>query len=116
MSSWKEVSIDNLAGGDAKEKVNFAISEAVANCLDVNRDYKPKRKVVLEIILETKENRRDISVTAQAKTKLVPDKPCTDSLAIDEHGVPYTNSAHQMDMDRAILDGAILSAIDEGKK
>jgi len=107
MNKWQKVTIDNLSGGDAKDKLNFAISEAIANCLDLNRDYKPKRVVTLKIVLEPQENRRDIGVTAQASTKLVPDKPCTDFLAVDEGGTAYTNSAHQMDMDRAIMDGAI---------
>lgn len=107
MNNWKQVTIDNIAGGEAKDKINFAICEAVANCLDLNRDHKPKRTATLKITMEPRENRRDIIVTVQASTKLVPDKPCTDNLAVDDNGVAYTNSAHQMDMESAILNGAI---------
>lgn len=115
MYNWNDANIDTIAGGDAKAKVNFAICEAVANCIDHNRDYKKKRTVFLKITLQPKENRRDIEVLAEASTKLVPDKPVTDHWSVDGNGVAKTNSASQMDLEDDILNGAISTMEGKGK-
>lgn len=107
--NWNEANIDTISGGAAKDKLNFAICEAVANCLDPNRDHKKARIVNLEIKLQPKEDRMNIDITAQAKTRLVPDKPCADHWAIDGNGVAHTASAHQMEIDNEIMNGAIAS-------
>ena len=110
MNNWQLASIDTLGNGKAKDMLNFAIQEAVDNCLDINRDYKKARKVMLEITLAPAEDRTGIGVTFQAKTRLVPDKAGAEHFVIantDEGAKAYVNNAQQMDITDAIASGAV---------
>ena len=70
-----ELNITELAGGDCVRRINRALRDIVANCLDPNTDAKAKRKVTVTITLAPNEarNMADISVSVQAKP--VPPEP-----------------------------------------
>lgn len=110
MNKWQLASIDTLGNGKAKDMLNFALQEAVDNCLDINRDYKKTRKVTLEITLAPAEDRAGIGVTFQAKTRLVPDRAGAEHFVIantEDGAKAYVNNAQQMDLAEMLATGAV---------
>lgn len=107
MNNFKQANIDTLENGDAKERFNYELGRAIQDCLDLNKDPKKARKVILEVILVPGEERKGITVTYQAKSKLVPDKPGSSHFVMAQDGTPYVNDSHQMDIEEAISTGVI---------
>ncbi len=69
-----EVSIENLQNGAIAERVNKAIEQVVKNALDMNTDYKAKRKVELKLIFSLTEDRQNMNCVIDVKTTLAPPK------------------------------------------
>lgn len=64
--------LETLAGGAFTERVNQALKEVAENILDPNTDHKFKRRVTIDLVFVTKEDRDLTEVDIVAKTKLAP--------------------------------------------
>ena len=80
MDSFDRTSLLEMAGGAIMERVDFELSRVVDNILDPNTEAKVKRQIQLTVTLEPSDDRRMISVSAQAKTKLAPTTPVKTAL------------------------------------
>ena len=66
------IKLDNLAGGAFNERVNQGIREVLENIADPNTDFKVKRKLDIELVFITDEEREMTQVEIKTKTKLAP--------------------------------------------
>ena len=66
------IKLDNLAGGAFNERVNQGIREVLENIADPNTDFKVKRKLDIELVFVTDEEREMTQVEIKTKTKLAP--------------------------------------------
>lgn len=80
------ISLDNFADGALAEKFNLALVEVLNNIRDMNTDFKPKRKVTLELTIVPSEDRELAEVIINTKTKLAPAKAVPAILIIDTDG------------------------------
>lgn len=78
------ISLDKLADGAIAERLNAALKEVMENIADPNTDYKVKRKLTLEMVFVTSEDRSLSEVTATAKPKLAPRKSIGTKFLIDK--------------------------------
>lgn len=78
------ISLDQFADGALHERVNQALKQVLENMMDPNTDFKPKRKVTVEITLQTDENREISNVSVIAKTKLAPRSAVKSVILIDQ--------------------------------
>lgn len=72
MSKNIKFNISELQEGAVQEKVNAEVSRIMANILDMNTEFKIKRKLTIDVTFESDENRKVITTTAQVKSKLAP--------------------------------------------
>ncbi|MBR5248658.1 MAG: hypothetical protein IKV27_06950 [Lachnospiraceae bacterium] len=77
-----------MAKGAIQERVDYEVTRVVDNLLDMNTEAKAKRKVTLNIIMTTDDDRRVVKVEASAKSTLAPVTPIGTSLVItaDKNG------------------------------
>jgi hypothetical protein len=66
------INFQTLSDGGFAERANQAIQEVMKNIADPNTEWKAKRKVVLELTFEAKEDRQYIECTVASKVKLAP--------------------------------------------
>ncbi|MEG0133086.1 MAG: replication terminator protein [Clostridium sp.] len=78
------ISLDRLADGAVAERLNSALKEVMENIADPNTDHKVKRKLTLEMVFVTSEDRSLSEVTATAKTKLASRKSIGTKFLIDK--------------------------------
>ncbi len=78
------ISLDQFADGALHARVNQALKEVLENMTDPNTDFKPKRKVTIDITLQTDENRELSNVSIVAKTKLAPRMAVKSVILIDQ--------------------------------
>ncbi len=81
-------SLLQMAKGAIQERVDYEVTRVVDNLLDMNTEAKAKRKVTLNIIMTTDDDRRVVKVEASAKSTLAPVTPIGTSLVItaDKNG------------------------------
>ena len=81
-------SLLQMAKGAIQERVDYEVTRVVDNLLDMNTDAKAKRKVTLNIVMTTDDDRRVVKVEASAKYTLAPVTPIGTSLVItaDKNG------------------------------
>lgn len=70
-----ELRLNEIAGGALQAKVNAAFAQILQNMHDPNTQYKPKRKLTLEITFEQDEERTQCNCNATVKTKLADSMP-----------------------------------------
>lgn len=80
--SKKDISfnISELQEGAVQEKVDREVKRIVENIIDPNTEFKPKRKLTIDITFESDESRQVINTTAEVKTKLAPPVPVATTL------------------------------------
>lgn len=71
----EEINLATLAEGAAVEQVNDALRSAWANISDLNTKAGDKRRVTLDIVLQSNEDRTQVVVTFRVVTKFASDKP-----------------------------------------
>ena len=81
-------SLLQMAKGAIQERVDYEVTRVVDILLDMNTEAKAKRKVTLNIIMTTDDDRRVVKVEASAKSTLAPVTPIGTSLVItaDKNG------------------------------
>lgn len=79
------INLQTFAGGALAERMNQAIQEVLENISDPNTDWKPKRKLTMELKFETKEDRELTEVSITAKTKLAPRSTVSTKIIIDRN-------------------------------
>lgn len=67
-----DFTISELQEGAVQEKVNKEVKNIVENILDLNTEFKIKRKLTIDITFASDESRQVITTTAQVKSKLAP--------------------------------------------
>ena len=72
MKEFDKASLLEMAGGAIKERADFELTRAIENILDVNTDPVAKRVITVKLTLVPDAERRMISVSAQATSKLAP--------------------------------------------
>lgn len=68
----QRVSLAAMKGGGVVEMVDDAIAQVVENIADVNTNPTAKRQVVLTVTLKADEERRDVVVNVDVRTKTAP--------------------------------------------
>lgn len=86
MKNDQRSSLLQMAKGAIQERVDYEVSRVVDNLLDVNTEAKAKRKVTLNIVMTTDDDRRVVKVEASAKSTLAPVTPIGTSLVITADG------------------------------
>jgi hypothetical protein len=76
--------LETLAGGAFTERVNQALKEVAENIVDLNTDYKVKRKVTIDLTFTTKEDRDLTEVDIVTKTKLAPKTSVHTKIVLDQ--------------------------------
>lgn len=79
-------SLLQMAKGAIQERVDYEVTRVVDNLLDMNTEAKAKRKVTLNIVMTTDDDRRVVKVEASAKSTLAPVTPIGTSLVITADG------------------------------
>jgi len=69
-----------MAAGAIAERADYEVKKIMDNILDVNTPATKKRKLTLEVTFAPDDERRHISVTVTAKSKLEPTSPVATSL------------------------------------
>lgn len=64
--------ISELQEGAVQEKVDAEVKKIMGNILDMNTEFKIKRKLTIDIMFESDESRKVISASTQVKSKLAP--------------------------------------------
>lgn len=80
------INLEQFADGALAEKVNMALVQVLENMTDPNTNWKTKRKIILDMTLETGEDRELTEVTIVAKTKLAPTKALATKIVIGTDG------------------------------
>lgn len=80
------INLETFADGALAEKVNMALREVLANITDSNTDYKVKRKLTIDMTLESDEARELTEVSIVAKSKLAPSKALSAKIVIGTDG------------------------------
>lgn len=79
-------SLLSMAKGAIQEMVDYEVSRAVENILDMNTEANVKRKVVLTVEMIPDDDRQVVSISASAKSKLAPVVSVGTSLVITADG------------------------------
>lgn len=82
----KMINLESFAEGALAEKMNAALKEVLENIADPNTDYKPKRKLTLELTFVASEDRELTEISITPKTKLAPSKPIVTKMIIGTDG------------------------------
>ena len=75
-------SILEMAMGAIQERVDYEMARVVDNILDINTKPTGKRQLTVTVDLIPDDDRRNISVSAVAKSKLQPTNPIKTSLFV----------------------------------
>ena len=68
-------SVLDMCGGAFREKVDLGAGEVIRNLLDPNTPAKTKRKLTLEFVFSTDEDRQNIVLDGSVKLSLAPLNP-----------------------------------------
>ena len=77
-----DINLDDLAGGELGIQFQAAAKKVIENLLDPNTPYKNKREITIKLTFEQNEQRNDVTVGVQVKTKLSPRSPIKTQMAI----------------------------------
>ena len=80
MQNIDKTSLLEMAGGAIKERADYELTRAIDNITDPNTDATAKRTITIKLILQPDAERKMISVTAQAESKLAPTVPVKTAL------------------------------------
>ncbi|MEG0153012.1 MAG: replication terminator protein [Cellulosilyticaceae bacterium] len=80
----KMINLETFANGALAERMDQALKEVLENIADKNTDSNPKRKLTLEMIFASDEERELTEVTIAAKTKLAPRSSVATKIIIDK--------------------------------
>ncbi|MEG3041572.1 MAG: replication terminator protein [Clostridium sp.] len=80
----KMINLETFANGALAERMDQALKEVLENIADKNTDSNPKRKLTLEMIFASDEERELTEVTIAAKTKLAPRSSIATKIIIDK--------------------------------
>lgn len=83
--SEKMLNLEALAGGGFAERVNQAVREVMENIADPNTPYKTKRKVMINMTFEAKEDRDITNVDIVTKVTLAPRESVHTTVLIDRN-------------------------------
>lgn len=75
-------SILEMAQGAITEQVNTEVKKVVDNILDVNTEAKKKRQLILTVDFLPSTDRTQVSITASAKSKLLPNNAVQTTLYV----------------------------------
>lgn len=64
--------VSELQEGAVQERVDAEVKKIMSNILDMNTEFKAKRKLTIDITFESDETRKVIATTALVKSKLAP--------------------------------------------
>ncbi len=81
-----QYNLETFAAGALSERVNQAIEEVVKNIADPNTEWKTKRKITVNMVFETKEDREISNIDIVAKPTLAPKKSVHATIFIDRDG------------------------------
>lgn len=81
----KMLNLETLANGGFAERVNQAMKEVMENIADPNTPWKNKRKVIIDMTFEAKEDRDITNIDIITKTKLAPKESVHTKLIIDRN-------------------------------
>lgn len=81
-----KINFETLAGGAFAERARQAIGEVMDNIADENTEWKDKRKVTLDLVFTTKEDREIIECDVVAKVKLAPKTSVHTKFLLDRDG------------------------------
>ena len=79
----KMINLDNFANGAFAERVNEGLQQVLENLADPNTEWKPKRKLNIELTFETSEDRELTEVNIVVKPKLIPKSIVSTRMMID---------------------------------
>ena len=77
--------LNQLSGGAFSEKINKSIGRVLDNIADPNTDFKPKRKVTIDLTFQANEDRDFTEVLISTKEKLAPEKTAETRFIIDRN-------------------------------
>lgn len=80
-----KIDFEKLAGGAFAERTRQAIKEVMENIADPNTEWKPKRKVTIDLTFSTDEAREIIECDVVAKPKLQPKKDIHTKILLDKN-------------------------------
>ena len=78
--------LENLCGGAAAERFSDALDAVLANIADVNTEWKPARKIKMEIIIAPDESRKSGKIGFKVKPELAPHRSVESIIAIAREG------------------------------
>lgn len=81
----KLINLETLAGGAFAERTRQAINDVMVNIADPNTDFKPKRKVTIDITFAAGEDREVIECDVVAKLKIAPKKGIHTKFLLDKN-------------------------------
>lgn len=97
----KEISLENIADGVAKELFTHELNKVANNIADANAGATAKRSITLKFDFAPDEEREEVKVTVSAKTSLAPIKSYTKTAYTGKrNGKPtlYSGDTKQTDM------------------
>jgi len=89
MSNYEDLGILTIDGGDVVPKLDYAIQQAIKNCIDPDTEASAKRRVTLTITMKPSEDRGSAALEYKIDSKLPGDAPGGDHVLIscaDEKG------------------------------
>lgn len=78
------VDLNDFANGAVAERFNYELQKLLENIADPNTDHKVKRKLQMNLTLETNEERELANVTIQVKSTPAPRKNVGSVILIDK--------------------------------
>lgn len=79
------ISLTDIGGGAVKELVDIEVKKVLENLADINTDYSKPREINLKFKFTTGEERDFVNVTAEVKSKLIPNKTVKSQLYMGEN-------------------------------
>lgn len=94
-----------MARGALMERADYELSRIVENIMDINTPATKKRKLTVTLDLEPDEDRSMITISASAKSTLVPTSPVKSAFWVeaDENGVPVMREMLAESPDQTIM-------------
>lgn len=80
------ISLTDIGGGAVKELVDIEVKKVLENLADVNTDYSKAREINIKFKFATREDRDFVAVTAEVKSKLMPNRTVKSQLYMGENG------------------------------
>lgn len=94
-----------MARGALMERADYELSRIIENIMDINTPATKKRKLTVTLDLEPDEDRSMITISASAKSTLVPTSPVKSAFWVeaDENGVPVMREMLTESPDQTIM-------------